>query len=208
MKVLAALTALILIAAGCGDDDAPDATPAQAEAIANLIDADLSDDEQRCVLTGLIDSEVEPESVIDGSVTGEEDAELLAVAVSCIEDLGSIPAFVQSFIDGAALEGAALTPSEAACAIRGIGTENEAAAMTACLGETYTAPDNAAASDLRYGDDHTLDLYWDACASGNSQVCDDLYAAAPTGSEYLEFARTCGNERPDSVGFRCFDELG
>jgi hypothetical protein len=208
VKVLATLATLVLIAAGCGDDAAPEATPVQAEAIANLIDADLTEVEQRCILTGLIDSEVKPETIIAGTVTGEEDAEMLAVAVSCIEDLGSIPAFVQSFIDGAALEGAVLTPAEAACAIRSIGTENEAAAMTACLGETNTAPDDVVVSDLGYGDDPTLDLYWDACESGNSQVCDDLYEAAPTGSGYLEFARTCGNELPDSVGFRCFDELG
>ncbi|MFT5202756.1 MAG: hypothetical protein ACI9C1_002150 [Candidatus Aldehydirespiratoraceae bacterium] len=208
MKVLAALATLALIAAGCGDAAAPEATPVQAEAIANLIDAGLTDDEQRCVLTGLIDSAVEPETIIDGTVTGEEDAELLAVAVSCIEDLGSIPAFVQSFIEGAALEGAVLTQAEAACAIRGIGTEDQAAAMTACLGDAEPTPGDATASHLGYGDDPTLDLYWDACAAGNSQVCDDLYDAAPTGSEYLEFARTCGNELPDSVGFRCFDELG
>ena len=43
-----------------------------------------------------------------------------------------------------------------------------------------------------YGDDPALDALWDACAGGDMAACDDLYFEAPGGSEYEEFADTCG----------------
>ena len=65
---------------------------------------------------------------------------------------------------------------------------------------------NGAVND--YGDDAVLDLLWDACEGGNSQACDDLYLSSPLETEYLEFARTCAGQLPDSVGLRCFVDLG
>ena len=44
-----------------------------------------------------------------------------------------------------------------------------------------------------YGDDPSLDALWDACAGGDMTSCDDLYFAAPIGSEYETFGSTCGN---------------
>lgn len=44
----------------------------------------------------------------------------------------------------------------------------------------------------RFGDDPDLDPLYVACRDGGGQACDDLFAAAPLGSEYEEFASTCG----------------
>lgn len=46
------------------------------------------------------------------------------------------------------------------------------------------------------GDDPTLDGLWTACADGSGRSCDQLFAAAPVGSEYEEFGVSCGN-RPE-----------
>lgn len=43
-----------------------------------------------------------------------------------------------------------------------------------------------------YGDDPELDAYWDDCAAGDLEACDDLYMHAPVETEYHEFASTCG----------------
>jgi hypothetical protein len=43
-----------------------------------------------------------------------------------------------------------------------------------------------------YGDDPALDALYDDCAGGDAVACDDLYVNSPTGSEYEQFAGTCG----------------
>ena len=43
-----------------------------------------------------------------------------------------------------------------------------------------------------YGDDPALDALWEECEAGDGVACDDLYLAAPIGSEYQEFGDTCG----------------
>lgn len=48
----------------------------------------------------------------------------------------------------------------------------------------------------RPGDDPTLDAMWAACEGGSGVACNQLFAAAPIGSEYEEFGVTCG-ARPD-----------
>lgn len=44
----------------------------------------------------------------------------------------------------------------------------------------------------RYGDDARLDLLYTACQKGSGPACDQLFDASPLGSEYEEFASTCG----------------
>ena len=44
----------------------------------------------------------------------------------------------------------------------------------------------------RYGDDARLDLLYTACQQGSGPACDQLFDASPLGSEYEEFASTCG----------------
>ena len=47
-----------------------------------------------------------------------------------------------------------------------------------------------------FGDDPTLDALWGACDEGSGRSCDQLFAAAPVGSDYEEFGVSCGN-RPE-----------
>jgi hypothetical protein len=200
-----ALVVTSLVLSACADDDASP-TPEQREAISSLIDAELTAEEERCVLEGLIETEIPIGDVVSGDVTGEQDAELLSAAVACIEDLSAIPGFVQAFIDSAAEEGTELTDEEARCAIRHLDADDPAAALAACLGsDDPNRADPYASQD--YGDDDVFDLLWDACAGGNNQICDELAATAPEDSAYREFGRTCaGLMREGAVN--CFDELG
>ncbi len=54
----------------------------------------------------------------------------------------------------------------------------------------------------RHGDSVQLDALWDACAQGSGEACDLLFDAAPVGSEYEEFASTCGGRTKE---LRCAD---
>jgi hypothetical protein len=45
---------------------------------------------------------------------------------------------------------------------------------------------------LHRGQDAALDRLYDACAGGSGAACDELFEAAPVGSEYEAFAITCG----------------
>ena len=205
-RALCLAAALALFAAGCGDDG-PEATPEQAEAIGSLIDADLSADEQRCILEELIATGIEPQAILDGTLTGDQDAELLAIAVTCVEDLAGVPAFVQSVIDASTEAGTPLTEEEAICVIGRLGDEDPVTAAADCV-DGVTDPDPVDGAIDTYGDDPILDRLWDSCADGNNQACDELYLSAPLDSGYLEQARTCAGRLPDSVGLRCFDDLG
>ena len=207
-RFVAISLACVVVLAACGDDPdeaaAPIASPQQAEAIGTLIDAELTESEQQCMLVGLLNTEIDAAEVIAGTVTREEDAQLLAIAASCIEDFSTVPSFVQEFIKGAAEAGTTLTEPEAICMIRNLGTAGPDDLLEMCLdGDVEPRVETP-----NYGDDPELDRYWDGCADGNAQFCDELYRLAPADSEYLEFARSCGGLLPDSVGYRCFDELG
>ena len=59
-------------------------------------------------------------------------------------------------------------------------------------------PDELAMADqpFTFGDDPTLDALWTACEQGSGQSCDQLFAAAPVGSDYEEFGVSCGH-RPE-----------
>ena len=207
-RVISVAVAAIVLAAACGDDAGPTATPEQNDAIARLIDAELTGDEHLCVLEGLIETGVSPAAIVADETSVEDDIALLDVAVGCIDDLARIPSFVQGFIDGAAAEGTEMTEAEAICAIRHLEADDPAAAAEECLADT--ALDDAGTDDIvadTYGDDDVLDLMWDACDDGNNLVCDELAALAPAGSAYAAFGATCGQRLPERA-LGCFDELG
>jgi hypothetical protein len=195
----ALVAATALLAVGCGDDDAP--TTDETRAIGVLIDAELSIEEQRCVLAGLQGLEITPDQIIDEDLSPEDEAEVLSVSLECVEDLASIEAFVDSFIAGAADAGTTLTRDQARCAIRALdeaGTSDDA--FLACIGD--------ADAPQAEGDDPVLDLLVEQCRRGSNQACDELFADAPAGSDYAAYGQTCGNRLPDGDGLTCFDTLG
>lgn len=57
--------------------------------------------------------------------------------------------------------------------------------------------------DGTYGSDEELDALYDDCKAGDYQACDDLYNQSPSGSEYEDFADTCG-DRNEPSGY-CVD---
>jgi hypothetical protein len=75
---------------------------------------------------------------------------------------------------------------------------------------TTTTTDGGSTGDepFSYGDDEEFDALYDECGEGNGAACDELYWASPVGSDYEEFARTCGGAVPDGAAGFCEDELG
>ena len=126
------VAAIALIAGACGDDPP---TAEEIEAIDSLVEADLSTDEQRCILDGIGALEITVAEVIAGDLSAEQDGEVLAATLECVEDLATVEGFVDSFIAGAAEEGTELTRDEARCAIRALDAEDQDAAILACLGD-------------------------------------------------------------------------
>ncbi|MGF0117883.1 DUF4190 domain-containing protein [Promicromonospora sp. Marseille-Q5078] len=59
------------------------------------------------------------------------------------------------------------------------------------------------ATATEYGDDPDLDLLYDNCSAGNDVACDDLYWMSPAGSEYEDFALSCGGREE-----RCLITIG
>ncbi len=53
------------------------------------------------------------------------------------------------------------------------------------------------------GDDPKLDQLYAACQAGSGAACDQLFDAAPIGSEYEQFALTCGGRTQEA---RCADK--
>lgn len=201
-RLAAGLGGVVLLAA-CGDSG-PEATPLQREALDVLIDGEVTGGEHDCLVEGLLASGVPAEAIIEGTVTAEQDTALTAVTLECVEDLSRIPSFVASFIEGAALEGVELTETQARCTIENLG--DAAVDSTAAIAGCLTDGLGEAGGGERYGDDPVLDLLWDACEAGNDQACDELFLGAPVGSDYAEFARTCGGLVDDGTGGRCFDD--
>jgi hypothetical protein len=68
-------------------------------------------------------------------------------------------------------------------------------------GETPDTSDDG--GDGTYGSDPELDALYDSCEDGDYAACDELYNSSPSGSEYEEFADTCG-ERNEPSGY-CVD---
>lgn len=188
---------LALVAAACGD-----AAPSEEEAAAidTLVEADLSLDEQRCILDGLGRLEITAAQIVAGELTAEQDGEVLAATLECVDDLAAVEGFVDSFIAGAAEEGTELSRDEARCAIRALQSTDQDSAILDCLG------DGSAGQAL--GDDPVLDLLVEQCRRGNNQACDELFLTSPLGSEYETYGRTCAGRAPDGAEPSCFDELG
>ena len=48
-----------------------------------------------------------------------------------------------------------------------------------------------------YSDNAELDAYYDACAAGDGQACDDLYFNSEIGTDYEAFGASCGDRFPN-----------
>jgi hypothetical protein len=70
-----------------------------------------------------------------------------------------------------------------------------------------TGPSETSAHRIpqRLGDDPQLDALYRACQQGNGQACDALFDAAGPGTDYEEFAVTCGSRTREKV---CADVYG
>lgn len=179
---------------GCGVDPPTDQ---ERLAIDRLVEAELSGDEERCILAGLADLGITAGRIVDGDLNADEDGEVLAATLECVDDLAAVEGFVDSFIAGAAAEGTTLSRDEARCTIRAIQADDQNAAIRDCLGERV--------DQGTFGDDPILDLLVEQCRRGNDLACDELFATSPIGSAYETFGRTCGGRHPDGADPTCFD---
>lgn len=179
---------------GCGVDPPTDQ---ERLAINRLVEAELSGDEERCILAGLADLGITAGRIVDGDLNADEDGEVLAATLECVDDLAAVEGFVDSFIAGAAAEGTTLSRDEARCTIRALQVDDQNAAIRDCLGERV--------DQGTFGDDPILDLLVEQCRRGNDLACDELFATSPIGSAYETFGRTCGGRHPDGADPTCFD---
>lgn len=179
---------------GCGVDPPTDQ---ERLAIDRLVEAELSGDEERCILAGLADLGITAGRIVDGDLNADEDGEVLAATLECVDDLAAVEGFVDSFIAGAAAEGTTLSRDEARCTIRALEADDQDAAIRDCLGERV--------DQGTFGDDPILDLLVEQCRRGNDLACDELFATSPIGSAYETFGRTCGGRHPDGADPTCFD---
>lgn len=200
-RVTATLLATVaLTAAACGADGADPPSATEQAAIDTLIEAELTVDEQRCILDGLGALEITATQIIEGQLDAEQDGEVLDATLECVDDLATVEGFVDSFIAGAAEAGTELSRDEARCAIRALDAADQDAAILTCLGDR--------AGEADFGDDPVLDLLVEQCRRGNNQACDELHVSSPIGSDYEEYGRTCAGRAPDGAEPNCFDELG
>jgi len=65
-------------------------------------------------------------------------------------------------------------------------------ASTSVSRPPVSAVDGVVPEPMVYGEDAALDGLWDQCEAGSGLACDQLFDEAPVGSEYEEFAGTCG----------------
>jgi hypothetical protein len=70
---------------------------------------------------------------------------------------------------------------------------------------TRPAPPGGTTAPMRVGSDPALDALHQACADGSGGACDELFDQAPLGSEYEEFALSCGGRTSE---MRCADVYG
>ncbi|MGB1629326.1 MAG: hypothetical protein ACPHIC_00175 [Acidimicrobiales bacterium] len=194
---IAVISAIGLVGSACGDDPP---TAEELAAIDALVETELTVEEQRCILDGITRLGITAAQIVAGELTADQDGEVLSTTLECVEDLATVESFVDSFIAGAAQEGAELTRDEARCAIRALDADEPGDAIRACLGERVV--------DLTFGDDPVLDLLVEQCRRGNNQACDELHATSPIGSEYETYGRTCGGRAPAGASPSCFDQLG
>ncbi|WP_061960742.1 DUF4190 domain-containing protein [Demequina flava] len=74
------------------------------------------------------------------------------------------------------------------------------------LDETGIDWETELSTSQNYGDDPELDVLYDQCGAGDGQACDDLYWASAIGSEYEEYAETCGGRGVPTITGYCADE--
>jgi hypothetical protein len=157
-----------------------DAQSAKAEAQAAQADAEAARDEHQQQLADYEEASTEflTASMVAGVGLSEDDARCLAQAT--VDELG---AQAMSLIAAAALNGEDASKLD----------ETMMAAADGC-GVSEDAFDDPTESDaFSYGDDPELDALYDACEGGDGKACDDLYVNSAPGSDYEQFAGTCGN---------------
>ena len=157
-----------------------DSEAARSEAEAAQADAEAARDEHQQELDEYATASTEflTASIVAGLDLEEDDARCLAQAA--VDELG---AEAMSLIASAALDG------EDAGAL----DDTMSAAADEC-GVSEDAFDDQLDSDASaYGDDPELDALYDSCAGGDGAACDELYLNSAAGSEYEQFAGTCGD---------------
>jgi hypothetical protein len=149
------------------------------------------------------DDEVRTETVAQLRELGlsEDDAECMADGL--IDELGA------DALDGADMNS---EPSDEQLAAFVEATEECDIDPSAVAGDDEDDADDSDDSDSgsdgdgTYGSDSELDALYDACEEGDFEACDQLYLDSPSGSEYEEFADSCGN-RNEPAGY-CVDVHG
>ncbi len=82
-----------------------------------------------------------------------------------------------------------LTPSDQPTRLQ---TDNEKPQVPE---ELLQAPSAFDPTDAPPGKDSLLDEYWRECGLGDAKACDNLFYSAPRGSDYEQFAFSCGGRR-------------
>lgn len=133
----------------------------------SLMDEGFTEEQVDCVLAGLGDAGIDPESITDEALGDDPPPqEAVDITVGCMladgveslqeqfeEELGDLP-------DGA---------------------------------NNITNTDTFLSDAENYGDDPELDRMFDACERGDGKACDELYWNSPVGSQYEAFGNRCGN---------------
>jgi hypothetical protein len=171
------ILAVVLLAIGAflllGGDDEDDEV--RTEAIAQLRELGLSEDDAECMADGLID-ELGADALDGADMSSEPTEEQLAAFVETTEECDIDPSAVTG--------GDADDRSD----------------------DDSDDSDSDSDGDGTYGSDPELDALYDACEGGDFEACDQLYLDSPSGSEYEEFADSCGN-RNEPAGY-CVDVHG
>lgn len=194
------------LAATQADLDAAEADLAESEAALNAskaaldkAEADLSDTAAQLAATDAARAEADAthdryQEQLDQYAAASTDflAASMAAGIGLEQDqarclaeaiVDSLGAEALSLIVSAAIEGGDATELDDAMtdAADGCGVSDDA----------FDQPLNSEA--FAYGDDPELDALYDNCAGGDGTACDDLYVKSAPGTEYEQFAGTCGN---------------
>ncbi len=174
----------------------------------------VPDAEARCLVDGMAAAGIDPNDVVNDTVTPEDDTLMTDLILSCFEHPEILAGFVQNFAAGFALTaGFDLTTEEAGCLVAVLGERD---LTTADLDGDDLPPDLQADMDAcvgldtgvfepgnTYGDNPVLDLLWDECTAGIMASCDKLYSVSEIGSGYESFGATCGEREGEAAGGTC-----
>lgn len=128
-------------------------------------------------------------------------------------DRGQAECFVNRVADEVGIEALAVNTSKTPTQIErltsiqidclGLGNLGSVPLLQAPRGTRGPSDTSSRREPKRPGDDPQLDLLYAACQRGSGSSCDRLFDEAPVGSEYEEFASTCGGRTRE---LRCADK--